>query len=140
MFEKEIYMQRALDLAALGKERVSPNPMVGCVIVHNDLIIGEGYHKQFGEDHAEVNAINSVIDKKYLSESDVYVTLEPCAHFGKTPPCVDLLIKSKVSCSKTVNSGNRSNHSVKNWLSVALCRPSFWWTWFKVLTTCVTAV
>ncbi len=96
MFEKEIYMQRALDLAALGKERVSPNPMVGCVIVHNNLIIGEGYHKQFGEDHAEVNAINSVIDKKYLSESDVYVTLEPCAHFGKTPPCVDLLINYKV--------------------------------------------
>lgn len=96
MSEKELYMKRALDLAALGRERVSPNPMVGCVIVHNDLIIGEGFHELYGEAHAEVNAINSVKGKNILSESDIYLTLEPCSHFGKTPPCVDLLINYKV--------------------------------------------
>ncbi|SOE20812.1 diaminohydroxyphosphoribosylaminopyrimidine deaminase [Spirosomataceae bacterium TFI 002] len=91
------FMQRALELAALGKEHASPNPMVGCVIVHNDLIIGEGYHQKHGEAHAEVNAINAVENKSLLSESTVYVTLEPCAHFGKTPPCADLLIKHQVA-------------------------------------------
>jgi len=89
-------MQRALQLAALGREWVSPNPMVGCVIVHNDLIIGEGFHQKYGDAHAEVNAFNTVINKDLLSESTVYVTLEPCPHFGKTPPCADLLIKHKV--------------------------------------------
>ncbi len=89
-------MQRALQLAALGREWVSPNPMVGCVIVHNDLIIGEGFHQKYGDAHAEVNAFNTVINKDLLSESTVYVTLEPCSHFGKTPPCADLLIKHKV--------------------------------------------
>ena len=89
-------MQRALQLAALGREWVSPNPMVGCVIVHNDLIIGEGFHQKYGDAHAEVNAFNIVINKDLLSESTVYVTLEPCSHFGKTPPCADLLIKHKV--------------------------------------------
>ena len=88
-------MQRALDLANLGLGSVSPNPMVGAVIVHNDTIIGEGWHQQFGFAHAEVNAINSVQKKDFLSESTIYVTLEPCAHFGKTPPCADLLIQSK---------------------------------------------
>lgn len=92
----QVFMERALQLAALGREWVSPNPMVGCVIVHNDLIIGEGFHQKYGEAHAEVNAINSVINKDLLSESTVYVTLEPCSHFGKTPPCADLLIKHKV--------------------------------------------
>jgi diaminohydroxyphosphoribosylaminopyrimidine deaminase / 5-amino-6-(5-phosphoribosylamino)uracil reductase len=90
------FMQRALDLAELGIEWVSPNPMVGCVIVYNGLIIGEGYHKNYGEAHAEVNAINSVSDKSLLTESTVFVTLEPCSHFGKTPPCADLLIKHKI--------------------------------------------
>ena len=89
-------MQRALHLAALGREWVGSNPMVGCVIVHKDLIIGEGFHQKYGEAHAEVNAINSVINKDLLSESTVYVTLEPCSHFGKTPPCADLLIKHNV--------------------------------------------
>lgn len=89
-------MQRALQLAALGREWVSPNPMVGCVIVHNDLIIGEGFHQKYGDAHAEVNAFNTVINKDLLSESTVYVTLEPCSHFGKTPPCADLLIRHKV--------------------------------------------
>ncbi len=86
-------MQRALDLAILGREWVSPNPMVGCVIVKNDLVIGEGFHQKYGKAHAEVNAVNSVEDKADIVGSDVYVTLEPCSHFGKTPPCADLLIK-----------------------------------------------
>ena len=90
------FMQRALQLARLGAGAVSPNPMVGCVIVHDDKIIGEGYHQKYGEAHAEVNAINAVSDKSILSESIVYVTLEPCSHFGKTPPCADLLIKHQV--------------------------------------------
>ena len=89
-------MQRALQLARLGAGAVSPNPMVGCVIVHDNKIIGEGFHQKYGEAHAEVNAIKSVLDKSILSESDVYVTLEPCSHFGKTPPCADLLIKHRV--------------------------------------------
>jgi diaminohydroxyphosphoribosylaminopyrimidine deaminase/5-amino-6-(5-phosphoribosylamino)uracil reductase len=70
--------------------------MVGCVIVHEGKIIGEGWHKKYGEAHAEVNAVNSVEEKSFLSKSDVYVTLEPCSHFGKTPPCADLLIKHQV--------------------------------------------
>jgi diaminohydroxyphosphoribosylaminopyrimidine deaminase/5-amino-6-(5-phosphoribosylamino)uracil reductase len=89
-------MQRALQLARLGAGSVSPNPMVGCVIVHEGMIIGEGYHQKYGEAHAEVNAVNSVEDKLLLSRSEVYVTLEPCSHFGKTPPCADLLIKYQV--------------------------------------------
>lgn len=88
-------MQRALDLASLGLGRVSPNPMVGAVIVYNDVIIGEGWHQQFGFAHAEVNAVNSVQNKDFLAESTIYVTLEPCSHFGKTPPCADLIIRSK---------------------------------------------
>ncbi len=89
-------MSRAIELAELGLGRVSPNPMVGCVIVHHEKIIGEGYHEKYGEAHAEVNAIKSVIDESLLSESTVYVTLEPCAHHGQTPPCVDVLIRKKV--------------------------------------------
>lgn len=92
----QIFMERALQLAALGREWVSPNPMVGCVIVHDGLIIGEGFHQKYGEAHAEVNAINAVINKELLHEATVYITLEPCSHFGKTPPCADLLIKHKV--------------------------------------------
>ncbi|MNJ85154.1 Riboflavin biosynthesis protein RibD [compost metagenome] len=91
----EKYMQRALQLAKLGGVSVSPNPLVGAVIVHQDEIIGEGYHQKFGEAHAEVNAVNSVKDKALLPESTIYVTLEPCSHFGKTPPCADLLIRSQ---------------------------------------------
>ena len=92
----QLFMERALELAALGREWVSPNPMVGCVIVHEDLIIGEGFHQKYGGPHAEVNAVNAVKNKELLSESTVYVSLEPCSHFGKTPPCADLLIKHKV--------------------------------------------
>jgi len=97
----EIYMLRCLELAELGLGSVSPNPMVGAVIVHENKIIGEGYHQKYGEAHAEVNAVNQVINKfsnyaKLLSESTIYVSLEPCAHYGKTPPCVDLIIKHRI--------------------------------------------
>jgi len=89
-------MRRAIELAQLGVGQVSPNPRVGCVIVHDGKIIGEGWHRKFGEAHAEVNAINSVSDQSLLHESDVYVNLEPCSHFGRNPPCVDLLIRHSV--------------------------------------------
>lgn len=89
-------MQRALELAQLGQGYVAPNPMVGCVIVHENRIIGEGWHQRYGGPHAEVHAISSVQQKELLPESTVYVTLEPCAHYGKTPPCCDLLIAHSV--------------------------------------------
>jgi diaminohydroxyphosphoribosylaminopyrimidine deaminase / 5-amino-6-(5-phosphoribosylamino)uracil reductase len=92
----ELFMQRAFDLALLGVGHVSPNPRVGCVIVHDGKIIGEGWHQKYGEAHAEVKAINSVQDKLLLRQSTVYVNLEPCSHFGKTPPCADLLIQHQV--------------------------------------------
>lgn len=92
----EQYMKRCLALAAKGQGFVAPNPMVGCVIVHDETVIGEGYHEQFGNAHAEVNAIQKVIDKSQLKEATLYVNLEPCAHFGKTPPCADLLIKHQL--------------------------------------------
>ena len=91
-----LYMQRALDLAASGLGRVSPNPMVGCVLVYQDRIIGEGWHQQFGGPHAEVNAINSVLETDHLSDCTLYVNLEPCSHHGKTPPCADLIIASGI--------------------------------------------
>ena len=96
MSNSQLFMQRALQLARLGAGEVAPNPLVGCVIVHNQQIIGEGWHKKYGEAHAEVNAVESVLDKSIISESEVYVTLEPCSHFGRTPPCADLLIKHRV--------------------------------------------
>jgi diaminohydroxyphosphoribosylaminopyrimidine deaminase/5-amino-6-(5-phosphoribosylamino)uracil reductase len=89
-------MQRALDLAMLGMGSVSPNPLVGCVIVHNSTIIGEGWHQKYGEAHAEVNAVAAVDNKELLRESTVYVNLEPCSHFGKTPPCADMLVRHRV--------------------------------------------
>jgi diaminohydroxyphosphoribosylaminopyrimidine deaminase/5-amino-6-(5-phosphoribosylamino)uracil reductase len=89
-------MQRALELAQLGQGFVSPNPMVGCVIVCENQVIGEGWHKKYGDWHAEVNAVNAVQDPELLKESTVYVTLEPCSHFGKTPPCADLLVRNQV--------------------------------------------
>lgn len=87
----EKYMQRCIDLAKQGLGNTAPNPMVGSVIVYNGKIIGEGYHRRFGEPHAEVNAINSVQDKSLLKKSTIYVNLEPCSHFGKTPPCANLI-------------------------------------------------
>lgn len=86
-------MSRCLQLARQGLYGAAPNPMVGAVIVRNDTIIGEGYHIRCGGPHAEVNAINSVKDKHLLKDSTIYVSLEPCAHYGKTPPCADLIIR-----------------------------------------------
>lgn len=92
----DLFMQRCIELAQKGEGNVAPNPLVGCVIVHNEKIIGEGYHQLFGKPHAEVNAINSVKDKSLLRNSSLYVTLEPCSHHGKTPPCTDLILKHKI--------------------------------------------
>ncbi len=89
-------MKRCLELARNAKGYTSPNPMVGSVIVYNERIIGEGWHHAPGLPHAEVNAINSVKDKSKLKDSTIYVSLEPCAHFGKTPPCSDLIIENKI--------------------------------------------
>lgn len=106
----ELYMKRCLELAEMGNGQVSPNPLVGCVIVSGGQIIGEGYHKKYGQAHAEVNAVNAVIEKYgeeaavLLKNATVYVSLEPCAHFGKTPPCADLLIRHQV---QKVVIGNR---------------------------------
>lgn len=91
-----LFMQRALDLAERGKGAVRPNPMVGCVIVHEEKIIGEGYHEQYGGPHAEVQAFASVSDPQLLAEATVYVSLEPCSHWGKTPPCANLLVEKGI--------------------------------------------
>jgi diaminohydroxyphosphoribosylaminopyrimidine deaminase/5-amino-6-(5-phosphoribosylamino)uracil reductase len=101
MVEYEKYMQRCLELAELGMGYVSPNPMVGAIVVMDTIIIGEGYHHKYGEAHAEVNAINQVISNfrdsaELFDQSTLYVSLEPCAHYGKTPPCADLIIKHKI--------------------------------------------
>lgn len=94
----EKYMQRCLQLAIQGAGQVAPNPMVGALLVYNNRIIGEGYHKKWGEAHAEVNCLHSVTeaDRSHIAESALYVSLEPCAHFGKTPPCADLIIQNKI--------------------------------------------
>ena len=96
MQNEEIFMKRCIELANKAMGSVSPNPMVCSVIVCQDKIIGEGYHEKYGSNHAEVNAINNVKDKSLLSKSTLYVNLEPCAHFGKTPPCSDLIIEHKI--------------------------------------------
>jgi diaminohydroxyphosphoribosylaminopyrimidine deaminase/5-amino-6-(5-phosphoribosylamino)uracil reductase len=98
MARQEIYMQRCFQLAELGSGNVAPNPVVGAVLVYNDRIIGEGYHQKYGQAHAEVNCINNVReqDKYLIQQSILFVSLEPCAHFGKTPPCADLIIANKI--------------------------------------------
>jgi len=96
MNKPEDFMQRALDLALMGQGHVAPNPLVGCVIVKNNQVIGEGWHQQYGGPHAEVNAIQSIPKNQSAKDAEVYVTLEPCSHFGKTPPCSDLLIAQQV--------------------------------------------
>lgn len=90
------YMQRCIELARLGAGSVSPNPMVGCVIVCGNEIVGEGFHRKYGEAHAEVNAVNSVATPELLKESTLYVSLEPCAHHGRTPPCTGLIIEKQI--------------------------------------------
>lgn len=89
-------MMRCIELAKNGLGTTYPNPMVGSVIVHNDTIIGEGWHRKAGEPHAEVLAVQSVSDKSKLKEATLYVSLEPCSHYGKTPPCADLIIEHKI--------------------------------------------
>lgn len=96
MTEHSTYIKRCIQLARLGAGNTAPNPMVGSVIVKDDEIIGEGYHQQYGGPHAEVNAINSVKNLEDLTASTIYVSLEPCSHFGKTPPCSDLIIEKKI--------------------------------------------
>ncbi|MDN3547740.1 bifunctional diaminohydroxyphosphoribosylaminopyrimidine deaminase/5-amino-6-(5-phosphoribosylamino)uracil reductase RibD [Mucilaginibacter aquaedulcis] len=101
MVNHEKYMQRCIELAQLGAGQVSPNPMVGAVVVHDGKIIGEGYHQKYGQAHAEVNAIAQVMGKfddaaELLKQSVIYVSLEPCAHYGKTPPCADLIIRHQI--------------------------------------------
>lgn len=95
--EDLLYMRRAVELASLGQGQVSPNPMVGCVIVYKGMIIGEGYHEWYGQAHAEPNAIASVKNQDLLAASTLYVTLEPCAHHGKTPPCADLIVRHQLN-------------------------------------------
>ena len=96
MHNNEKYMKRCLELAQLGAGKVAPNPMVGCVVVFNRKIIGEGFYRKYGGAHAEVNAINSVKNQEILKESILFVTLEPCAHFGLTPPCSNLIIEKQI--------------------------------------------
>ncbi|MBW2961203.1 bifunctional diaminohydroxyphosphoribosylaminopyrimidine deaminase/5-amino-6-(5-phosphoribosylamino)uracil reductase RibD [Mesonia aestuariivivens] len=96
MKKHEFYLKRCIQLAKNATGNTYPNPLVGSVIVYQDEIIGEGWHQKAGEPHAEVNAINSVNDKSLLKKSTIYVSLEPCSHFGKTPPCSDLIIAHKI--------------------------------------------
>lgn len=99
MSRQEDYMMRCLALAKKGTNKVAPNPLVGAVLVFEDRIIGEGWHQEYGQAHAEVNCLNSVVlqDRKFIPKSQLYVNLEPCNHFGRTPPCCDLIIKERVS-------------------------------------------
>ncbi len=94
--QNQHFMQQALNLASKGLGNVAPNPIVGCIIVKDNLLIGSGYTQPYGGNHAEVMAIESVTDKSLLKDAKLYVTLEPCAHYGKTPPCADLIIANKI--------------------------------------------
>lgn len=96
MTTDERYMARCIELAKNGQFNAAPNPMVGAVIVHEGRIIGEGYHRQCGGPHAEVNAVRSVKDERLLREATMYVSLEPCAHYGKTPPCADMIVEKGI--------------------------------------------
>ena len=90
------YMNMCLQLAKQGIDKAPPNPMVGCIITHNGEVVAQGHHEEFGKAHAEVNAINNMEDQSILKECILYVNLEPCSHHGKTPPCVDLIIKHNI--------------------------------------------
>lgn len=109
--QDEFYIKRAIELAEKAIGKTYPNPLVGSVIVHNGKIIGEGYHQKAGEPHAEINAINSVEDPSLIPESTIYVTLEPCAHYGKTPPCA---LKIKELGFKKVVVGAMDSHDKVN--------------------------
>src|SRR5687768_10040910 len=92
----ELYMARAIELAKLGAGYTASNPMVGAVLVYKDRVIGEGYHRRYGEAHAEVNCLRAVADRDLVADSTMYVSLEPCSHYGNTPPCADLIISEKI--------------------------------------------
>ncbi|SDQ18082.1 diaminohydroxyphosphoribosylaminopyrimidine deaminase [Chryseobacterium soldanellicola] len=109
--QDEFYIKRCIELAQKALGKTYPNPLVGSVIVHNGEIIGEGYHHKAGENHAEINAINSVQDKSLIPESTIYVSLEPCAHYGKTPPCA---LKIKELGFKKVVIGAMDSHDKVN--------------------------
>jgi diaminohydroxyphosphoribosylaminopyrimidine deaminase/5-amino-6-(5-phosphoribosylamino)uracil reductase len=111
MNNDELYIKRCIELAQKALGKTYPNPLVGSVIVHNGEIIGEGYHHKAGENHAEINAINSVKNKNLIPESTIYVSLEPCAHFGKTPPCA---LKIKELGFKKVVIGAMDSHDKVN--------------------------
>lgn len=111
MNEDEFYMKRCLELAKKALGKTYPNPLVGSVIVHNGKIIGEGFHQKAGENHAEINAINSVENKELLKESTIYVSLEPCSHFGKTPPCANKIAEIRF---KKVVIGTLDSHEKVN--------------------------
>ncbi len=98
MNEHIVYMNRCLQLAKMGEGFVSPNPMVGAVLVYENRVIGEGFHAEYGHAHAEVQCLQSVSndDQQWINQSTLYVSLEPCNHFGKTPPCVDLILKMEI--------------------------------------------
>lgn len=98
MNQHEIYMHRCLQLALLGRHGAAPNPLVGSVLVHENRVIGEGWHHRYGEAHAEVNCLSSVApqDRHLIEQSTLYVSLEPCAHFGKTPPCAHLILEHHI--------------------------------------------
>ncbi len=98
MVDDKLYMNRCIQLARLGVGIVAPNPMVGALLVHEGKIIGEGYHEKYGESHAEVNCLKSVLPENtaLIASSTMYVSLEPCSHYGKTPPCADLIIEKKI--------------------------------------------
>jgi diaminohydroxyphosphoribosylaminopyrimidine deaminase/5-amino-6-(5-phosphoribosylamino)uracil reductase len=121
MITHETYMRRCLELAEHGRGHVAPNPMVGAVLVHDDKIIGEGFHKKYGEAHAEVNCINSVKEKHrhLIPSSSMYVSLEPCAHYGKTPPCTGLILKDKIP---QVIIGCRDSYEEVNGKGIAILR------------------
>ncbi len=112
----KVYMLRCLELAKKGLGTTYPNPLVGSVVVHNDCIIGEGWHRKAGTPHAEVHAIRAVKNKELLAESTLYVNLEPCNHHGKTPPCCDLIIEHRV---KRVVIGTIDYHSLVNGSGIA---------------------
>ena len=107
----EIYIQRCIELAQKASGKTYPNPLVGSVIVHNGEIIGEGFHEKAGQNHAEINAINSVKNPESLKDSTIYVSLEPCSHFGKTPPCANKIIEIEF---KKVVIGNLDSHEKVN--------------------------
>jgi diaminohydroxyphosphoribosylaminopyrimidine deaminase / 5-amino-6-(5-phosphoribosylamino)uracil reductase len=121
MEDHQLYMQRCIELAQLGAFHTMSNPKVGAVLVYRGNIIGEGYHKTFGKEHAEVNCINSVKqeNKQYISQATLYVSLEPCNHFGKTPPCTHLIVEKGI---KTVVIGTQDNYNEVDGAGIAFLK------------------